>query len=221
MVEDRLVTSSASVLEASSGAGTRESRASTDGAVPPDTVPLDRAQVEALISREYAGLRLLIAARAGDPQLGADLLNDAICITWDKWLAGNIRHSGQIVGYTFQVAMNLLRNHRRAMAERPDKRADPAVLEALPLAEPQGEELQAEVVRKVKEVIREMGSARDRAVLVRFYLDEQEREDICRDMQITAAQFAKMLHRARNRLRSLLEKAGVRSADLFCFLGVL
>src|SRR5262245_3335489 len=44
---------------------------------------LEKSELEALIAREYAGLRLLISRRAGNPEVGADLLNDALCITWE------------------------------------------------------------------------------------------------------------------------------------------
>src|SRR5262245_11547363 len=63
---------------------------------------LDRAAVEALIAREYAGLRLLIFRRARDLNVAADLLNEAICTTWEKWLAGQVAHPEQIAGYVFQ-----------------------------------------------------------------------------------------------------------------------
>ena len=69
-------------------------------------------------------MRLLIQRRTGDPQLAADLLNDAVCTTWEKWQAGQIERPELIAGYIFQVAMNLLRNQRRKLGERPETRAD-------------------------------------------------------------------------------------------------
>ncbi|HEY2591447.1 MAG TPA: hypothetical protein VGI35_07635, partial [Steroidobacteraceae bacterium] len=68
---------------------------------------------------------------------------------------------------------------------------------------------------------REMGSERDRGVLVRFYLEEDDKETICRDLQLTPLQFDKVLHRARRRLRTLLEASGARRSDFVCILGAL
>ena len=93
---------------------------------------LDRAAIESLIAKQYTGLRLLILRRTGDAEVAADLLNEAACTAWEKWQAGLIQRPEEIGGYIFQVAMNLLRNHRRSMAERPDRRAAPEVLGSLP-----------------------------------------------------------------------------------------
>src|SRR5262249_37968305 len=75
---------------------------------------------------------------------------------------------------------------------------------------------------QVKNVIRGMSSQRDRAILVRFYLDEEDKETICRDLGLSPLQFDKILHRARGRLRKLLEAEGLRRSALLSlcpFLG--
>jgi RNA polymerase sigma-70 factor (ECF subfamily) len=180
-----------------------------------DAAP-DREELAALIEKEYVGLRLLIARKAEDPQLGADLLNEAICTAWEKWQNGQIARPRQIAGYVFQVAMNLLRNHRRAMGVRPEKRASAGALdEVTGGSEPRDEVIESELAARVKTLIREMGSERDRAVLIRFYLDEEDKEIICRDLNLTPLQFDKVLHRARRRLRELLETRGLSKSDLF------
>ena len=183
-----------------------------------DAPALNRSQVEALIAKEYAGLRVLIFRRARDLNVAADLLNDAVCTTWEKWLAGQIAHPEQIAGYVFQVAMNLLRNHRRAMAERPDKRAEVRALDDLPMDESETQGVEDGLARRVKRLLQGMSSQRDRTVLVRFYLNEEDREIICREMKLTPAQFARVIHRARGRLRQLMEAAGLKGSDLYSLL---
>ena len=179
------------------------------------SVPLCEADVVALIEKNYLGLRLLVARRCRDPQVGADLLNEAVCTTWAKWQAGKIERPEQIAGYVLQVTMNLLRNHRRAIGERPEKRADAARLQELASdAEPADETMEREIAAQVKNVIRGMSSQRDRAILVRFYLDEEDKEVICRDLGLSPLQFDKILHRARGRLRKLLESGGLGRTDL-------
>jgi RNA polymerase sigma-70 factor (ECF subfamily) len=179
--------------------------------------PLSQAEVATLIEQNYVGLRLLVARRCRDPHVAADLLNEAVCTTWTKWQAGKIERPEQIAGYVLQVTMNLLRNHRRAIAERPEKRADAARLQELPSdAQPGDETIEREIAVQVKNVIRGMSSQRDRAILVRFYLDEEDKETICRDLGLSPLQFDKILHRARGRLRKLLESGGLRRSDLLC-----
>jgi len=184
--------------------------------------PLSQAAVAALIEQNYVGLRLLVARRCRDPHVAADLLNEAVVTTWSKWQAGKIERPEQIAGYVLQVTMNLLRNHRRAIAERPEKRADAAKLQDLPgEGEPGDETIEREIAVQVKNVIRGMSSQRDRAILVRFYLDEEEKEAICRDLGLSPLQFDKILHRARGRLRKLLESGGLGRNELLSLLPFL
>jgi RNA polymerase sigma-70 factor (ECF subfamily) len=178
--------------------------------------PLDRKEVEALIAIHYAGLRRLISQRAGDPEVAADLLNEAVCTTWEKWQAGRIERPNQIAAYVFQVAMNLLRNHRRTIAARPDRQADPTVLDSLATAS--DEPLEQQIAQRVKKLLLDMSNPRDRLVLTRFYLDEDSKESICAELGLDTAQFDKILHRARGRLRDLLESQGLKKADLFSVL---
>jgi RNA polymerase sigma-70 factor (ECF subfamily) len=223
MVENRLVTSSSELLESPSKAELEPALHESVESIPPGLPPsaLQRGEVESLIAREYLGLRLLIARRTGDQHVAADLLNDAVCTTWEKWLAGKIARPEQIAGYIFQVAMNLLRNRRRAMAERPEKRADAEVLESLAADPVSVQQVEENLAARVKEIIRGMGSQRDRTILVRFYLNEEDKETICRDLKLTPMQFARVLHRARGRLRQLLESHGFKGSDLFSVLLVM
>jgi RNA polymerase sigma-70 factor, ECF subfamily len=177
--------------------------------------PMSQADVTTLIEQNYVGLRLLVCRRCRDPHVAADLLNEAVVTTWAKWQAGKIERPEQIAGYVLQVTMNLLRNHRRAIAERPEKRVDAAKLQELASeGEPGDEAIEREIAVQVKDVIRGMSSQRDRAILVRFYLDEEDKETICRDMGLSPLQFDKILHRARGRLRKLLESGGLGRKDL-------
>jgi len=192
-----------------------ETGAAPGGGEPPHS----QADIGDLIAKNYLGLRLLITRRTGDQQVAADLLNDAVCTAWEKWRAGQIRRPDQIAGYIFQVAMNLLRNHRRIVAERPGRRASLDQLDELKGADAP-EEFEDRLAGRLKTMIEGLDSLRDRMILVRFYLDEEGKDSICRDMRLTPLQFDKVLHRARRRLRELLEAQGLSSTD-FLLLSLL
>lgn len=195
----------------------------TDAAAPQREIPVtfDQQEVERLIAQEYPGLRLLIARRAGDRQLGADLLHDAICVAWEKWRQGQLARPEQLAGYVFQVAMNLLRNQRRVLGDRPDRRARPAELNALAGAsEPPEDIAEAQLAARVKSLIRDLRSSRDRHVLVRLYLDEVDKETLCREFELTPLQLDKVVHRARKRLLGLLESRGLKRSDFLCVLAL-
>jgi RNA polymerase sigma-70 factor, ECF subfamily len=188
--------------------------------VHPATRPeVNKSTIESLIQQNYAGLRLLLRRRTGDPEVAADLLNEAVCITWEKWQESKIERPEEIAGYIFQVALNLLRNRRRAMGERAGARADNSRLDALADdSETRDSWAERQIAARVKRVIASMSTPRDRLILTRFYLEEQDKETICRDLNLDALQFDKVLHRARGRLKSLLEAQGLGKSDLLSVL---
>jgi hypothetical protein len=58
---------------------------------------------------------------------------------------------------------------------------------------------------------------------VRYYLRDEDKKDICRELGLTEPSFNVVLFRARSRFLELLEKRGLSGEDLFClgFLVVL
>lgn len=204
---------------ATQGSSVRKPPAEVSGSIPLSEAPAlqSQADLDRLIVTEYAGLRLLLRRRTHDPELASDLLNEAICITWEKWRTGQIAHPQQIAGYVYQVALNLLRNWRRSTAERPDRRADPRTLDSLAGVSPE-EPVEQALASKVLRIVDGITPLRDRAVIVRFYLEEEDRDSICADLGMNREQFTKILHRARRRLRELLESRGVNSGDLFMLM---
>jgi len=51
-------------------------------------------------------------------------------------------------------------------------------------------------------------------MLKRFYLDDHDKELICKEMQLTEAAFNQALSRARRRFRQILEERGFSKSDL-------
>jgi len=51
-------------------------------------------------------------------------------------------------------------------------------------------------------------------VLVRFYLDEEDKSQICESLSLTGAQFDRAIFRSRDRLRVLVERTGCSRWDL-------
>lgn len=55
----------------------------------------------------------------------------------------------------------------------------------------------------VRRVLAEMASERDRQILFRFYVAEDEKDEICNDLGLTSLHFNRVLFRARERFRQL------------------
>ncbi|HEV2666451.1 MAG TPA: hypothetical protein VG324_16150, partial [Blastocatellia bacterium] len=72
---------------------------------------------------------------------------------------------------------------------------------------PLEELLQKERAAIARQIINELKSDRDRQVLFRFYIAEEEKKRICEDLGLTSLHFNRVLFRARERYRELYEKA--------------
>ena len=67
--------------------------------------------------------------------------------------------------------------------------------------------LQKEKAAVVRQVINELPTDRDRQVLFRFYVVEDDKDRICADLGLSSLHFNRVLHRARERYRELYERA--------------
>jgi RNA polymerase sigma-70 factor, ECF subfamily len=168
----------------------------------------------ATISADYAGLISLFARKLGDRELAEDLVNQAFVESLDKLAQQQIADPGRFSGFVYGVAFNLLRNHRRRMDNRRDNRASSIVLDNLPSNASLFDQLVDEsIAAATRRLVTELPIARDREVVRRFYLEEQGKVEICKDLGLSALHFDKIVFRARRRLRRLLEARGIESCD--------
>jgi RNA polymerase sigma-70 factor, ECF subfamily len=172
------------------------------------------------VYRDYPGLRALILRRVRDPEVAADILQDAAVTTLEKLRSGEIAHPEKLGGYLYRVALNHLRNHRRkdrTALSSPEGLDDIRDVEDDPEWERVGRPEWAAAARRVLE---ELPGERDRQVLIRFYLNDEAKEQICRDLRLSQENFNRVIFRARNRFRELLEQRGFWKADLLAVAAI-
>jgi RNA polymerase sigma-70 factor (ECF subfamily) len=167
----------------------------------------------AAVYRDYPGLRALILRRVRDPEIAADILQDAAVTTLEKLRMGEIAHVENVGGYLYRVALNHLRNHHRK-----DRGAVSSSdgLESLahPDADPDWDAVgHPEWAAAARQTLGEMPTARDRDLLVRFYLNDEGKESICSALGLSDEHFNRVIFRARNRFRALLERRGFEKSD--------
>jgi RNA polymerase sigma-70 factor, ECF subfamily len=172
------------------------------------------------VYRDYPGLRALILRRVRDPEVAADILQDAAVTTLEKLRNGEIAHPEKLGGYLYRVALNHLRNHRRK-----DRTAvsSPEGLNELrePEDDPEWERVgRPEWAAAARRVLEELPAERDRDLLVRFYLYDEAKEQICRELRLSQENFNRVIFRARNRFRELLEQRGFWKADLLTIAAI-
>lgn len=174
----------------------------------------------AAVYRDYPGLRALILRRVRDPEVAADILQDAAVTTLEKLRSGEIAHPEKLGGYLYRVALNHLRNHHRK------DRTALSSAEALDELPAPANDLDWELVgrpqwaRAARRVLEELPVSRDREVLIRFYLEDEDRETISRELGLSEEHFNRVIFRARNRFRELLEQRGFWKVDLLAIAAI-
>lgn len=174
-----------------------------------------------LRKEDLAGIRSQLERKCGNAAVAEDLLSDAIETSLIKLREGKIERPEQLIGYVYRVALNHLRNFRRR-DKTPVSSAD--ALESL--EDEKTNDVSAPIdhahwARVVMEVLKELPAARDRELLVSFYLGEEDKASLCRRLNLDETHFNRVIHRARERFRALLEGQGMKRSDFLSVAALL
>lgn len=164
--------------------------------------------LDAALRRYYEHLLKALTRRCGNTSDAGDLLHEAVRITIEHLADGRVRDLERLPGYIFRTALNLLRNHRRLMINRPQCRAPVEAVDvaACPTtADPLHHE---SIRRKVRVALAALPVERDRAIIRRFYLDEDPKQQICHDLSLSPTHFDRVICRARQRMKEHLIPQG-------------
>jgi RNA polymerase sigma-70 factor, ECF subfamily len=169
-----------------------------------------------LMARLQSGLRLVAhRASGGDLELARDVCQEALVILIRRLRTTGLEDPAGLEAFAAQTARNLVIAARR----KHQRQATATDMEALAaVADPRRrvpEELASgRMGALVRQLVAELPRDRDRTILTRFYLREDDKSEICRDLNLTELGFNQVIFRARNRLRQLLIEAGIEKQDL-------
>lgn len=157
----------------------------------------------AFVDRYRRGVSIIIARTGNVRTPVEDLCQDVLAAALEKVRAGAVRQperlSGFVAGMARVLAIEYFRKEssRRAIEARVPLRphaVEPIVVDQL---------LQQERATIVRAVLAELDSERDREILFRFYIAEDDKDQICQDLGLTALHFNRVLFRARERYRAI------------------
>ncbi len=153
----------------------------------------------------------LLVARSGDRQLAEDLWQDTFLVIVKRLRSTGIDDPSKLPAFVCQTARNLLIAHRRKLARR-NTVADSVVVElqtdTSTTAETQYAVRQTAAV--VAQLLDELSQERDRELLRRFYILDQAKKEICAALELSSEHFDRVLYRARQRFRTLLQEHGLQ-----------
>lgn len=158
-----------------------------------------------ILQKEYPRLIAQLGRAIRDPMLAQDLINEAVAETLTKLWAGEIQDPRRVSGFVYRVAENLMRNHCRRCCNRQGIHvAEEALAELSSSDDPCEINVRLDLARQIRIWIEKLPASRDRELLRRFYLDEEEKRSICADLGLNAMHFDRVLFRARQRLKQML-----------------
>jgi RNA polymerase sigma-70 factor (ECF subfamily) len=160
-----------------------------------------------LVQRYSRGLLYLLRHLGAPPDLADDLHQETFRIVLERLRRRGLDDPAGLAGFLRGTARNLMTAERRKTARRRTD-ADEEKLEQVVHPSP-GQlsgvllDEEAAIVRKL---IGELPTERDRQLLLRFYVAEEEKESICADLALEPLHFHRVLFRARQRFKELLER---------------
>lgn len=187
----------------------------------PPVDEIERIVVAALTGDRQAESRMLIALRPGVLavlRFGAfhrwvdaeDLTQETLHIVVERVRARTIDDPRKVFAFAAATARNLALNAARKVLRQQtvvdsdlvDELAQNLEMEHSDLSEQDDRQL-AEAVAALLE---ELPTERDRQLLMRFYLDGTDKQQLCRELGLSPKHFDRVLMRARTRLRTIIER---------------
>ncbi len=165
-------------------------------------------QAETDIVEHYGrGLRLILDRHTGGRPEAEDLYQDTLAIGLDKLRRGELRDPTKLPAFLSQLARNLaIEFYRKAQRRKTEPNSEAVEASAVVRSSQLDRLLQHEHGTLVRTAIEELRNDRDRQVLFRFYIAEEDKDAIAADYDLTSIQFNRVLHRARDRYRELVQE---------------
>lgn len=167
-----------------------------------------------LFERYSNGLRYLLLRRVHDDERAQDLLQDTFYIAISKLREIDLENPERLAGYLRGIAIRVALNAGRRRQREPYAMEAEAVAQ-IPDREPRQFDHVAreQTLKAVHKLLRSMPIKRDREILTRFYVEDQDKDEICKALNLDSLHFNRVLFRARKRFRKILEKS-TRISDL-------
>ena len=165
----------------------------------------DQLAEKELVQRYSRGMSIIIRHRVKNEADVEDLCQETFRIALEKIRRGDVREPEKLSGFISGLARNLATAHLRRLSRwrAGTAEAHPPIDHA---PNPYDKLLKKERAVIVRQVISEMRSDRDRQILHRFCITEEDKEKICADLGLTSLHFNRVLSRALKRFKDLYEK---------------
>lgn len=194
----------------SAGGGAKQLQSTADFDFVSRIASGDRAAEAEFVRKYERGVRVLVRrhCRPNDPVVD-DLTQDVLTRLIERLRAGGVRDPSALPAYVRATVVHTTSaEYRRRRVTEPT-----SALDELPSLESPSERIASgQVSELLAALLTHLPVPRDREILVRFYLEEQDKDTVCRALSIDTAHFHRVVFRARERFRALLLAVGIGEA---------
>lgn len=164
----------------------------------------DSAAEAEVVRRYNQGVAIIIDQIVRSRSATEDLSQDTFKIVLTKVRRGDLREPERLSGFVRSVARNAALDYIRRTRHSTNQETI-GNAEQIPDPAPNqlDEILKQEKAAVVRRLINEMKQKRDRDLLLRYYVAEEEKDKICGDLGLTRAQFNNVIFRATARFKEL------------------
>lgn len=161
-----------------------------------------------MIERYSRGIGYLLTRRCGDAERARDLLHDSFAIAIEKLRTQQIDKPERLAGYLRGIAIRVAMNDGRRKQREPLPLDNDEIVTVPDNSASQFQHIDSiETGQAVREMLGSLAVERDRDLLIRFYVYDQDRDEICRALNLDRLHFNRVLYRAKQRFRKLIEEA--------------
>lgn len=174
----------------------------------------DRQAEEIFVQRFGKGIQVMVRrkCRPHDPQV-EDLAQDAIVIVLKHLRARQLDNPAALNAFVNSTVKFVCTAEYRKRGRRGDTLPIEAADAATDGDDPADSLDSVQLKATIGEMLGHLPMARDRQLLHRFYVLEHSKDDVCRDLGIDPSHFHRVAHRARERMRQIMESRGFRRAE--------
>ncbi len=172
---------------------------------------------EAELYRRYCeSVRTMLRYRTRKAEIAEELCNDTFIILLKKLRHDGLEEPGKLSSFVHRTAHYVFLDWvRPKIGRREIEASDPDLLKRLhgQVDTPHDHEQHSRALRAITSLLSGL-APRDRDVLDRFYLLDHDKTRICKELDLSPANFDRVISRARIRLRELLARLRIDPLDL-------
>lgn len=175
----------------------------------------DAAAESEMVEQYSTGIRLMLLKRTGNHSLSKDICQEVMIVTLKKLRAGGLNKPASLSAFIRKTAVYLSIDHFRK-EKRYIHLEDGIIALQAPHYDKKAKTIDHQNVGTLlEELLDQLSVERDREILRRFYLHEEDKASICRDLDLSPAHFDRVLYRAKQRMRELIKQRGELKSLLF------